>query len=356
VITTQQEDKFISTKEQTQAKSGPRDSYYHEDDPGSHTLSIPSISPPPPPLPPRAGLPLNSPCPSAADNQLQPPPLPPKTGLDHDQQYRALRSHGEMLNEPNSHSIQVQLLSEARNSGQHYHTKLLPASDFSPVMTGSYEQHHAPHVVTNVTTGELSRQGPPWQMSTTHLIDEPGHIDGARKPTAPPVPPNPHKQSLIQKVLEKKAVIRRSDAKQENSTLHGIAAQREAMLACEKELQAEMQTLSRLSSILESNTSILHHALEQADITISNSQNHPPPDIDDLLVAPTVVANQLYSLVADDRAIEDTVFFISRSLEKGSISVSTFVKSTRTISREWFLKKALIQKISVGMGLVCTSR
>jgi hypothetical protein len=192
VITTQQEDKFISTKEQTQAKSGPRDSYYHEDDPGSHTLSIPSISPPPPPLPPRAGLPLNSPCPSAADNQLQPPPLPPKTGLDHDQQYRALRSHGEMLNEPNSHSIQVQLLSEARNSGQHYHTKLLPASDFSPVMTGSYEQHHAPHVVTNVTTGELSRQGPPWQMSTTHLIDEPGHIDGARKPTAPPVPPNLH--------------------------------------------------------------------------------------------------------------------------------------------------------------------
>jgi len=76
-----------------------------------------------------------------------------------------------------------------------------------------------------------------------------------------------------------------------------------------------------------------------------------PPSIDDLLVAPTAVANQLYDLVAEERALGDTIFVLGRAVEKGRVSPQTFVKVTRGLAREWWLKKVLVRKCARGMGL-----
>ena len=117
-------------------------------------------------------------------------------------------------------------------------------------------------------------------------------------------------------------------------------------------LQSEMGQLTQLSNILASNTQILHEALRKADAVIQGSRDHQAPDIDDLLVAPTVVSNQLYNLVAEEKALGDAIFMLGRAMERGRIKPVVFSKMTRSLAREWYLKKALVRKIGQGMGLM----
>ncbi len=64
-----------------------------------------------------------------------------------------------------------------------------------------------------------------------------------------------------------------------------------------------------------------------------------------------MVANQLYELVSEERSLGDALFVLGRAVEKGRIEAQVFTKMTRSLAREWFLKKALVKKIGKGMGL-----
>lgn len=116
-------------------------------------------------------------------------------------------------------------------------------------------------------------------------------------------------------------------------------------------IRSESSQLTQLSNVLTSNTNILHEALRKADGLIEGSRSHPAPDIDELLVAPTVVSNQLYNLVAEERALGDAIFILGRAVERGRISPAVFAKTTRSLAREWYLKKALVRKMGQGMGM-----
>lgn len=147
------------------------------------------------------------------------------------------------------------------------------------------------------------------------------------------------------------ASMRQQSRQQNDSSMAGLQAQRNAMLSVLPALQSEMGQLTQLSNVLASNTGILHEALHKADNVIEGSRSHPAPDIDELLVAPTVVSNQLYTLVAEERALGDAIFMLGRAVEKGRIPPVVFAKMTRSLAREWYLKKALVRKIGMGMGL-----
>jgi ESCRT-I complex subunit TSG101 len=116
-------------------------------------------------------------------------------------------------------------------------------------------------------------------------------------------------------------------------------------------MQSEISSLEALNSLLTTNTNILHTALHDADAMIESSQHRTAPNVDELLVAPTVVANQLYELVSEERSLGDTLFVLGRAVERGRIEASVFAKMTRSLAREWYLKKALAKKTGRGMGL-----
>jgi ESCRT-I complex subunit TSG101 len=123
------------------------------------------------------------------------------------------------------------------------------------------------------------------------------------------------------------------------------------MLNALTNMQAEIQALESLNTLLTANANILHTALHDADTVIESSQHRTAPNIDELLVAPTVVGNQLYELVSDERGLGDALFVLGRAVERGRISPAIFTKMTRSLAREWYLKKALAKKIGRGMGL-----
>lgn len=138
---------------------------------------------------------------------------------------------------------------------------------------------------------------------------------------------------------------------QVRTSMPGLQAQRDALVSALTTMQAEMSSLTSLGQTLTSNSSILQSSLVKADQTIQDSQHKAPPGIDEILVAPTVVGNQLYELVSEERALGDALFVLGRAVERGRVTAPVFVKITRGMAREWFLKKALAKKIGKGMGL-----
>ncbi|KAL3952411.1 hypothetical protein ACCO45_012354 [Purpureocillium lilacinum] len=201
--------------------------------------------------------------------------------------------------------------------------------------------------------GTALPQPPPPAPPLPNILDEPLtlEIPPQSTVTAPPIPPNPEKDALLRQLAQTLASIRQRSRQQNESSLAGLKAQRIAMQAAVPALQSEMSQLTQLSNVLASNTNILHEALRKADGVIEGSKNHPAPDIDELLVAPTVVSNQLYNLVAEERALGDAIFMLGRAVERGRISPVVFAKMTRSLAREWYLKKALVRKIGQGMGM-----
>ena len=147
-----------------------------------------------------------------------------------------------------------------------------------------------------------------------------------------------------------------------------LRAQQQALQAAYSRLQAELGELQHLDSALASNEQILKGAMVEADRAMEDARRRQAPDVDDVLVAPTVVGQQLYMLAAEERGIADALFVLGRALDRGRITADVFVKvcdciaevktttlttlqQTRSLAREQFLKKALIKKISKGMAL-----
>ena len=109
--------------------------------------------------------------------------------------------------------------------------------------------------------------------------------------------------------------------------------------------------------------------MRDADKVLEDAKRRTVPNIDEVLVAPTVLAGQLYQSVAEEKAIEESRGVLGKALDKGRIGGEVWAKvrdgsvssskwrlqcglqQTRSLAREEFLKKALIKKISRGMAI-----
>ena len=59
--------------------------------------------------------------------------------------------------------------------------------------------------------------------------------------------------------------------------------------------------------------------MRDADKTLEDAKHRKVPNVDEVLVAPTVVAKQLYECVAEERAIEESRRVLGKALDKGRI-------------------------------------
>ncbi len=169
---------------------------------------------------------------------------------------------------------------------------------------------------------------------------------------APPIPPNPEKDALLAALSTALRQHLEQSNTQSRSALPSLQVQHQALQQATVSLNHELQQLRALDQVLSSNERILHESMHEADRVISSAGTRSVPGVDEVLVAPTVVGGQLYELCAEEGAIGDALFVLGRGLDKGRVRADGFIKMTRGLARERFLKKALIRKISRGMGLV----
>ena len=88
----------------------------------------------------------------------------------------------------------------------------------------------------------------------------------------------------------------------------------------------EISQLDDLQSLLSANEAILHQAMRDADKVMEDAKHRDVPGVDEVLVAPTVVAGQLYSLVADERSLEECRGVLGKALDKGKIGGDVWAK------------------------------
>ena len=168
----------------------------------------------------------------------------------------------------------------------------------------------------------------------------------------PPIPPNPQKDALLSALGQTLAEEVRSTYASNMSAISPLKAQQAALTTTLNNINKEISQLDELERLLSSNEAILHQAMRDADKVLEDAKRRQVPNVDEVLFAPTVVARQLYEAVADERAIEDCRTLLGKALDKGRIGSGVWAKQTRSLAREEFLKKALIKKISRGMGLI----
>ena len=112
-----------------------------------------------------------------------------------------------------------------------------------------------------------------------------------------------------------------------------------------------MRQLDQLDQTLASNEAILHRSIQECDRTIQNAKSKPLPPIDEVLIAPTMVSNQLWTLCAEEAACREAMYVLQKAVDRGRVSGNDFVRQMRSLGRECFLKMALARKCARGMGL-----
>lgn len=60
----------------------------------------------------------------------------------------------------------------------------------------------------------------------------------------------------------------------------------------------------------------------------------------------------MYDVVSEMRALRDARAVLGRALDAGRVGVEGWVKASRGLGREEFLRMVLIKKIGKGMGLI----
>ncbi|KAI5853932.1 ESCRT-I component [Tricharina praecox] len=167
----------------------------------------------------------------------------------------------------------------------------------------------------------------------------------------PPPPPNPEKSHLLARIGAALHTLAETSHSQTSSALSGASAQRTALQAALLQLEREAHELRHINGVCNSDAEILRERIAMAEAVIQDCRTRELPDVDAMVVAGSVVETQLYELVAEEMAIEDTIYVLSKALDRERITLEVFLKHARTLAREQFMKKALIQKISEELGI-----
>lgn len=142
----------------------------------------------------------------------------------------------------------------------------------------------------------------------------------------PPIPRNPQKDALLSALSQTLTQQVQSSHDADMAAIPLLRAQQSALHSALTSMNHEISQLNDLQSLLTSNEAILHRAMRDADKVMEDAKHRKVPNVDDVLVAPTVVARQLYELVADETSLEECRGVVGRALDRGRIGGDVWAK------------------------------
>lgn len=78
-----------------------------------------------------------------------------------------------------------------------------------------------------------------------------------------------------------------------------------------------------------------------------SSMKEPEPD--DLVIIENSVEKQMFSLVAKEQSLEDLIYVVGKLFMSHGVDLNTFLKWIRAVSRDLFLTKALLKKVTASL-------
>ncbi|KAJ7452462.1 UEV domain-containing protein [Mycena galericulata] len=168
---------------------------------------------------------------------------------------------------------------------------------------------------------------------------------------APPRPPNPELLRLHAAVHAKFSTELASLGQALALDAERLRAHQADLLAGEPAIRDEMGRLEAVRDVCRTAAGRMRGAVEAGERNVAELRAKSAPAVDELVCSTTIVHNQLINLVAEDNAIEDTIFHLSKALNSGRIDLERFLRSCRLLAEEQFMKRALIEKIQNGIPM-----
>eukprot|EP00123_Amoebidium_parasiticum_P000975 comp11936_c0_seq1/m.6608 comp11936_c0_seq1/g.6608 ORF comp11936_c0_seq1/g.6608 comp11936_c0_seq1/m.6608 type:complete len:433 (-) comp11936_c0_seq1:62-1360(-) len=203
------------------------------------------------------------------------------------------------------------------------------------------EEHHRS---TPSSHNHLSGRATPDYMSEDY--------GSPRRPFTPPLnqtPPRLDARTARHFALHRAAVERVEGY--ENSIEREVRAETERCQRMANQLTANRQALDGAHRLIADELTAVREAIqsyqrvnEQLESTLSQQQQQRPPPLDSMVVTTTPLYEQILALVAEENAVIDTIYHLSKALNRGLIDMDTFLKHVRVLSRQQFTTRALIKK------------
>ncbi|KAI7333109.1 hypothetical protein KC354_g18139, partial [Hortaea werneckii] len=202
---------------------------------------------------------------------------------------------------------------------------------YSPNQTHPQYPHHQHRLPPNQIppTPQPTKPPPPPDLLTT----DPFEISLPTDPTttnhlpstAPPIPPNPEKEHLLSALSSTLATQTQAKVAQNLQAVAPLQAQNSALRAAIGRLEKEVQGLEEWGRVLHSNEGILRRVIGECegvvkryaktaaatqqsgggDVAGGGGAGGKNPPIDDILVPPTLLANQLWTLCAEEASCRE---------------------------------------------------
>ncbi|BEI83554.1 hypothetical protein CcaverHIS002_0401580 [Cutaneotrichosporon cavernicola] len=269
--------------------------------------------PPPPQMPPYPAQQMWGPPPGV---QQPPLPAPPQTQPpQHPQPYGAL---------PGVYAAPYQPQ---------------PGPYAPPAGPGYPQQYALPQQPPQPPAPALAPQRPPDLMSsspettTTAIPDDVG--DAPPVPPSKPPPPSPPSPPLMHSLQSQKA---------------HLVERREDLATGEPAIRDEMARLEAVKKVCDAVGARMQGVVEKGEARVAELEQRGDVSVDEVVCSISIVHNQLVELVAEDNALSDTMYHLTRALDAERIDLDRYLKAVRSLAREQYMKRALIERIQEGMG------
>ncbi|WAR53509.1 hypothetical protein PtB15_3B17 [Puccinia triticina] len=365
--------------------------------PTTSASQIPSTSsqqqPPRPPLPPQLARSVSaSSSPTNPDPHSRPtpptrPPLPPPLYSQSSQSAAPSSSTPPPLHPPyqagiRSTSNPAQFLHPATSSAHsrttsathpqlpigldhHLHQSRQSTSSFTHLPTsnnhpatptipsGPIEQQFDSLAISSASSSSKPNQN---LLDDDPLDDEPQ--SNGKSPSnvpPPPRPPNPGLLSLRHSVHAKfRAEIERFKASL-NAEHHQLEILETDLLKGEPAILDEIARLEAVNDVCVSVGSRYRDLVDQLNSRFIELTHHRRiVEVDELVCSTTVLYNQLWELIINDKVIEDLIYHLSKalnnSLDGSKIDLEKFLKRVRILGHEQFLIRVTINQICHQLG------
>ncbi|KAG2172955.1 hypothetical protein INT44_004696 [Umbelopsis vinacea] len=196
------------------------------------------------------------------------------------------------------------------------------------------------------------------QVFSNMGLSQPSYQNAASPPPRPstgqPAPsqaPSPGDLTPLQQQVYRKLVDRMKEFKMSVSVdMDRLLEANKQLNSGEHQIAYEHQVLVDVKQRLQNNIEIVKQKNQELEKAVEDLNAIPDIEVDESLCGTTVVYNQLFDLVAEDNAVVDTIYYLSRALNSEVIDLATFMKLTRALSKDQFMKRALVQKIRDSVG------
>ncbi|GAA5894659.1 hypothetical protein JCM6882_006649 [Rhodosporidiobolus microsporus] len=171
----------------------------------------------------------------------------------------------------------------------------------------------------------------------------------------PPVPPNPSLLALRTRVHSKLSQALSSLHGSTSAHLQQLDLMRLDLEKSQPAIEDEMARLEAVRSVCAGVRERMERVVGEGERRMGEYEERGEGvEVDEIVCGSTVVYVQLLDLVAEDAALEDTLYALSRGLNSGgdaNIDLERFLRTTRRLAKEQFVLRATINKILLGLAI-----